>query len=239
MPFGFHGAHTSYVIWRHNPRAFRWRQTKPGFYTGEHDTQETVVDHAAEIVPHEHPEEKPSRCVESLKENTALFEIIGFNVQKYIVLINLHENIRCNILIHPHFTVQIQGVQKFSIYCATQRMYRNGLSGWNFSYMVVKYWRFSKCFHWIQWQKYSPLQFKDLNLLPLVWETRMPLQHQTKHMWETGSLNWAQFMLQWFIRFPEFAEFTEFNKSSAPFMKNSIVPVKMLRRRWMAEFYEV
>ena len=25
-----------------------------------------------------------------------------------------------------------------------------------------------------------------------------------RHMWETGSLNWAQFMLQWFIRFPEF-----------------------------------
>ena len=25
------------------------------------------------------------------------------------------------------------------------------------------------------------------------------------HMWETGSLNWAQFMLQWFIRFPEFS----------------------------------
>ena len=31
-----------------------------------------------------------------------------------------------------------------------------------------------------------------------------------RHMWETGSLNWAQFMLQWFIRFPEIAEFSEF-----------------------------
>ena len=29
----------------------------------------------------------------------------------------------------------------------------------------------------------------------------------TRHIWETGSLNWAQLMLQWFIRFPEFAEF--------------------------------
>ena len=38
------------------------------------------------------------------------------------------------------------------------------------------------------------------------------------HMWETGSLNSAQFMLQWFISFPEFAEFSE---SSAPFRKNS------------------
>ena len=27
------------------------------------------------------------------------------------------------------------------------------------------------------------------------------------HMWVTGSLNWVQFMLHWFIRFPEFAEF--------------------------------
>ena len=30
-------------------------------------------------------------------------------------------------------------------------------------------------------------------------------------------------MLQWFIRFPEFAEITEFNESSAPFRKNSNV----------------
>ena len=29
-------------------------------------------------------------------------------------------------------------------------------------------------------------------------------------MWEAESLNWAQFMLQWFIRFPEFVEFGEF-----------------------------
>ena len=41
-----------------------------------------------------------------------------------------------------------------------------------------------------------------------------------RHMWETGSLNWAQFMLQWFIWFPEFAEFSE---SSASFRKNSNV----------------
>ena len=31
-----------------------------------------------------------------------------------------------------------------------------------------------------------------------------------RHRWETGSLNWSQFMLQWFIRFPKFTEFTEF-----------------------------
>ena len=29
-----------------------------------------------------------------------------------------------------------------------------------------------------------------------------------RDMWDTISLNWAQFMLQWFIRFPEFVEFT-------------------------------
>ena len=39
-----------------------------------------------------------------------------------------------------------------------------------------------------------------------------------RHLWEAGSLNWAQFMLQWFIRF---SEFTEFNESSVPFRKNS------------------
>ena len=49
-------------------------------------------------------------------------------------------------------------------------------------------------------------------------------QHATtvtaRHMWESGSLNWTQFMLYWFI---SFSEFTEFSESSAPFRKNSIV----------------
>ena len=40
-----------------------------------------------------------------------------------------------------------------------------------------------------------------------------------RHMWEAGSLNWVQFMPQWFIRFPEFAKF---NESSDPLRKNSI-----------------
>ena len=31
-----------------------------------------------------------------------------------------------------------------------------------------------------------------------------------RHMWETGSLIWAKFMLQWFISFPAFTKFSEF-----------------------------
>ena len=30
-----------------------------------------------------------------------------------------------------------------------------------------------------------------------------------RHMWDFGSLNWAQFVLQWFISFSEFTEFSE------------------------------
>ena len=30
-----------------------------------------------------------------------------------------------------------------------------------------------------------------------------------RQMWQTGFFNWSQFMLQWFIRFPEFTKFTE------------------------------
>ena len=41
-----------------------------------------------------------------------------------------------------------------------------------------------------------------------------------RHVWERGSSNWAKFILQRFIRFPEFSEF---NESSVPFRKNSIV----------------
>ena len=49
----------------------------------------------------------------------------------------------------------------------------------------------------------------------------------TRHTWEAGSLNWAQFMLQWFTKFPDLAEITEFNESSTPFRKNSIVLTSM------------
>ena len=59
---------------------------------------------------------------------------------------------------------------------------------------------FPKCFHWIQriqWQK----KFHRSNRIRTpatfcVWDqhaTTVPAQH----MWETGTLNWTQFMLQW------------------------------------------
>ena len=85
------------------------------------------------------------------------------------------------------------------------------------------YWVFPKCFHWIrwiQWQKY--LSFKGLE------PTMSCVRYQDAitipaRQWKTGSFNWAQFMLQWFIRSHELAEFTEFNDSSAPFRNNSIL----------------
>ena len=46
-----------------------------------------------------------------------------------------------------------------------------------------------------------------------------------RHIWETESLNRAKFILQRFIRFPEFAEFTGFNESSAPFRKKIVTEV--------------
>ena len=48
-------------------------------------------------------------------------------------------------------------------------------------------------------------------------------QHATtgpaRHIGETGSLPWAQFMFQWCIRFPDFAEF---NESSAHLGNNPL-----------------
>ena len=75
--------------------------------------------------------------------------------------------------------------------------------------------------HWIQWQKYSSLKgFKPA--------TSCGRDHNAsiapaRHMWETEILNWAQFIHQWFIRYPEFAEITKFNKSSASFGKTPII----------------
>ena len=47
------------------------------------------------------------------------------------------------------------------------------------------------------------------------------------HMWKTGSLNSAQFILQWFIRLSEFTDITKFNECSPTFMKNSIVNINV------------
>ena len=49
-------------------------------------------------------------------------------------------------------------------------------------------------------------EYKCSNL-PLVQETRYATTTPAVQMWETGSLNRDQFMVQWFIRFNEFAEF--------------------------------
>ena len=70
-------------------------------------------------------------------------------------------------------------------------------------------------FRWIQWQKYLSLWQKKGSKLPPSYLLckRAGCYHSTgtlRYMWETGSLNWTQFMLQWFIRFPEFAESNEF-----------------------------
>ena len=65
---------------------------------------------------------------------------------------------------------------------------------------------FPKCFHWIQliqWQKY--LSLKGLEPATSCVQDQDTTAVPARHMWETGSLNWAQFMLQWLIIFPKFA----------------------------------
>ena len=59
----------------------------------------------------------------------------------------------------------------------------------------------------------------------------------TRQMWETESLNSAKIMLQLFISFPEFAELTEFNASSAPSRKNSIVNLLWCRKACLVSFH--
>ena len=80
-------------------------------------------------------------------------------------------------------------------------------------------WFFPNCFHWIhsiQWQKY--LSLKGLKPATSCVRFKDAIKVPARHMWAKGSLNWLQFILQWFIRF---REFTEFNANSAPFRKKS------------------
>ena len=76
---------------------------------------------------------------------------------------------------------------------------------------------FPKYFHWIQrihWQKYLSLKGSE----PATSCVRDQDVTTEPGIWGIGSLNLAQFMLQWFIRFPEFAEF---NENSTPFRKKN------------------
>ena len=77
-------------------------------------------------------------------------------------------------------------------------------------------WVFPKCFHWICWQNIchraiSCARDQDATTAP------------ARHVWETGSLNWGQFMLQWFFRFLEFRWIQWIPVS---FRENSIVGLK-------------
>ena len=79
------------------------------------------------------------------------------------------------------------------------------------------YWVFPKCFHWIRWQIHYILK-KIIQTCHLLYKRPRCYRSTSKIQVERGSLNWAQFMLQWFIRFPEFSEFTGF---LIPFKENS------------------
>ena len=45
-------------------------------------------------------------------------------------------------------------------------------------------------------------------------------------------------MIQWFIRFTEFAAITEFNEISAPFRKSSITPYTFDIHTWLQVYCE-
>ena len=73
-------------------------------------------------------------------------------------------------------------------------------------------------FNWIQqiqWQKYLSLKRLETATFS-VWDRDASTSTEpARHIWETGSLNWAKFMVQRFIKF------AEFNENSAPFRKTS------------------
>ena len=73
-------------------------------------------------------------------------------------------------------------------------------------------WVFHKSFHWIQWQNICHYSKRTRTCHPATCCVRDQdaTSAPSRYMWEIGSLNSAQFMLQWFTRFPEFTEFSEF-----------------------------
>ena len=73
-------------------------------------------------------------------------------------------------------------------------------------------WVSPKCFHRIHSITKNILNKKSIRTWSTLWEReRAGFTTETeRHLYQRGSSNWPQFMLQWFVRFPEFAQFTEF-----------------------------
>ena len=82
-----------------------------------------------------------------------------------------------------------------------------------------------KCFQWIRWIQWQKIivikrtrtchsRVKDQDVI------RVPARHRRDRIF---IFKWPQCVPQWFVRFPDFAEIAEFNESSAPFRKNSIL----------------
>ena len=98
----------------------------------------------------------------------------------------------------------------------------------NFPNKIFLLMRFTLIFKLCKWFKYNRVQlsflkcfldfteFGDKNICHSFKPATSYVRDQdattvrARHMWETRSLNWHQLMLQWFIRFPKFAEFIEF-----------------------------
>ena len=91
--------------------------------------------------------------------------------------------------------------------------YQNQLSKlWETSIEIEFYLKVFTDIQWIQWQNICHYSKRAETCHPTTSHIRNrdATTAPARHIWETGSLNWAQCMLQWFISFPEFAEFSDF-----------------------------
>ena len=112
---------------------------------------------------------------------------------------------------------------QMSLYCGFRNTFINLLE----FFLNVFHW-----IRWIQWQKiYDIKRTRTCHPVTSCVRDQDATTLPARHMWEIGSLNWAQFMLQWFI---SFSEFTEFSESSAPFRKNSISSFSFRFRRFVS-----
>ena len=73
-----------------------------------------------------------------------------------------------------------------------------------------------KCFHRIHSVTKNILNKKIIRTWSTTWEKKRAgfTTETERHLYQRGSSNWPQFMLQWLMRFPEFAQFTEFEFQS-------------------------
>ena len=181
-----------------------------------------------------------------VSSNTFLTQLCCWNIINYItsldilwlIYLNFHKYNQYLLSLNTEVKKQDTGLfcQRFYFISISTRLQMDRFEDYNALKAIKRKTTFAKgaiqevskwTIQTIQFSRYVFNTFRCKNIFKRVIQTCNLLCkgprccHRANNTKIGRSLDWAQFMLQWFVTFPQFAEFTVFNEGSAPCGKNS------------------